>query len=76
MEITELDEVNEFQLDSTQHFELIRVVASTRLDLAATLPTSCETSNTCSLNTPPFYSFVPSPLPFLKHLFLFFLLNQ
>ena len=33
MEITELDEVNEFQLDPTQHFELIRVVhlASTRL---------------------------------------------
>jgi len=38
MEITEL-ELSKLQLDPTQHFELIRVVhlASTRLDLAATL---------------------------------------
>jgi len=39
MEITELDELSKLQLDPTRHFELIRVVqlASTRLDLAATL---------------------------------------
>ena len=39
MDITELDELSKLQLDPTRHFELIRVVhlASTRLDLAATL---------------------------------------